>query len=141
MGFYIPPVREPREDRVPSEKQIDLAKSIAEKKNVKIPDSVLKSSFEMSKWLDKNMSKPTEPVGNCQCGGAVKEWDKSFQCAGCRATIWKEFLGKKITKTQAINLLNGKTIALSGLVGKSNKAFDAKAVFKEGKIELEFGRK
>jgi DNA topoisomerase-1 len=140
MGFYIPLVREPREDRVPSEKQIDLAKSIAEKKNIKIPDSVLKSSFEMSKWLDKNTSKPTEPVGNCQCGGAVKEWDKNFQCAGCKATIWKEFLGKKITKTQAINLLNGKTIALSGLVSKAGKQFDAKGKLTDGKIELIFDK-
>jgi DNA topoisomerase-1 len=140
MGFYIPLVREPREDRVLSEKQIDLAKSIAEKKNIKIPDSVLKSSFEMSKWLDKNMSKPTEPVGNCQCGGAVKEWDKNFQCAGCKATIWKEFLGKKITKTQAINLLNGKTIALSGLVSKAGKQFDAKGKLTDGKIELIFDK-
>lgn len=141
MGFYIPPVREPREDRVPSEKQIDLAKSIAEKKNVKIPDSVLKSSFEMSKWLDKNMSKPTEPVGNCQCGGAVKEWDKNFQCAGCRAMVWKEFLGKKITKTQAVNLLNGKTIIFTGLVSKAGKQFDAKGKLKDGKIELKFAKK
>jgi DNA topoisomerase-3 len=94
----------------------------------------------MSKWLEKNMSKPTEPVGKCKCGGDVKEWDKSFQCAGCRATIWKEFLGKKITKTQAINLLNGKTIALSGLVGKSNKAFDAKGRLVNGKIDLIFDK-
>lgn len=141
MGFYIPPVREPREDRAPSEKQIAMAQSISEKKGIKLPSSALESGFEMSKWLEKNMSKPTEPVGKCKCGGDVKEWDKSFQCAGCRATIWKEFLGKKITKTQAVNLLNGKTISLSGLKSRAGKEFDVKAVLKDGKIELEFAKK
>jgi DNA topoisomerase I len=141
MGFFVPEAREPREDRAPSEKQIDLAKLISEKKGIKLPDLVLQSGFEMSKWLDKNMTKPTEPVGKCKCSGDVKEWDKSFQCSGCKATIWKEFLGKKITKTQAVNLLNGKTIALSGLKGKSQKEFDAKGVFKDGKIELIFDQK
>lgn len=140
MGFYIPQVREPREDRVPSEKQIVMAQSISEKKGIKLPSSALESGFEMSKWLEKNMSKPTEPVGNCQCGGAVKEWDKSFQCAGCKATIWKEFLGKKITKVQAVNLLNGKTVALSGLKSKAGKEFDAKGKLTDGKIELIFDK-
>lgn len=138
MGFYIPETREPREDRAPSDKQIDLAKSISEKKGIKLPDSVLQSGFEMSKWLEKNMSKPMEPVGNCGCGGAVKEWDKSFQCSGCKATVWKEFLGKKITKTQAVNLLNGKTVTLSGLKSKAGKEFDAKGKLTGGKIELVF---
>lgn len=138
MGFITPKVRE---DRAPSEKQIEIAKSIAEKKGIKLPVLVLESGFEMSKWLDKNMSKPMEPVGNCKCGGAVKEWEKSFQCSGCKTTVWKEFLGKKITKTQAVNLLNGKTITLTGLVGKSNKPFDAKGKLVDGKIELEFGKK
>lgn len=141
MGFFIPEIREPREDRAPSEKQIDLAKSIAEKKGIKLPNSVLQSGFEMSKWLEKNISKPTEPVGKCKCGGDVKEWDKSFQCSGCKVTIWKEFLGKKITKTQAINLLNDKTIALSGLKSKAGKEFDAKGTLKDGKIELQFPKK
>lgn len=141
MGFFIPEAREPREDRAPSEKQIDLAKSISEKKGVKLPDSVLQSGFEMSKWLEKNMSKPAEPVGNCKCGGAVKEWDKSFQCSGCKATVWKEFMGKKLTKTQAVNLLNGKTITLSGLKSKAGKEFDAKGKLAEGKIELLFDKK
>lgn len=141
MGFFIPVVREARENKAPSEKQIAMAQSIAEKKGIKLPDSVLESGFEMSKWLEKNMSKPTEPVGKCKCGGDVKEWDKSFQCSGCKATIWKEFLGKKITKTQAVNLLNGKTIALTGLKSKAGKEFDAKGVLKDGKIELIFEKK
>jgi DNA topoisomerase-1 len=140
MGFFIPEQREPREDRAPNEKQIDFARSISEKKGIKLPDSVLQSGFEMSKWLDKNMSKPTEPVGNCKCGGAVKEWDKSFQCQGCKATIWKEFFGKKVTKTQAVNLLNGKTVSFSGLQGKSEKKFDAKGKLTNGKIELVFDK-
>ncbi|MEW5832335.1 MAG: type I DNA topoisomerase [Campylobacterota bacterium] len=141
MGFFIPEAREPREDRAPSKKQIDLAKSISEKKGIKLPDSVFQSGFEMSKWLKKNMSKPAEPVGNCKCGGAVKEWDKSFQCSGCKATVWKEFMGKKLTKTQAVNLLNGKTITLSGLKSKAGKEFDAKGKLAEGKIELLFDKK
>ncbi|MCK9373618.1 MAG: type I DNA topoisomerase [Sulfuricurvum sp.] len=141
MGFFIPIAREARENKAPSEKQIAMAQSIAEKKRIRLPDSALESGFEMSKWLEKNMNKPTEPVGKCKCGGDVKEWDKNFQCSGCKATIWKEFLGKKITKTQAINLLAGKTITLSGLKSKAGKEFDAKAKLDGGKIELEFGKK
>lgn len=140
MGFYIPPERVAREDRVPSEKQIAMAQSISEKKGIKLPSSTLESGFEMSKWLEKNMSKPTEAIGKCKCGGDVKEWDKNFQCAGCKATIWKEFLGKKITKVQAVNLLNDKTISLSGLVSKAGKQFDAKGKLTDGKIELIFDK-
>lgn len=139
MNFYIPEQREPREVKAPSEKQIDLAKSIAEKKGIKLPQSTLENSFEMSKWLEKNMSKTAEPIGNCKCGGAVKEWEKSLQCTECKATVWKEFMGKTITKTQAINLLNGKTIILAGLKSKAGKEFDAKGVLKDGKkIDLIF---
>jgi len=141
MGLFIPITREAREERAPSKKQIDLAKSIAEKKKIKLPNSALASGLEMSKWLEKNMSKQMQPVGQCKCGGDVKEWDKNFQCTGCKVTVWKEFLGKKITKTQAVNLLKGKTISLSGLVGKTNKPFDAKATLKEGKIDLQFPKK
>lgn len=141
MRFFIPITREAREERAPSEKQIDLAKSIAEKKKIKLPNSALISGLEMSKWLEKNMSKQAEPVGKCKCGGDIKEWDKNFQCTGCKVTVWKEFLGKKITKTQAVNLLRGKTISLSRLVGKTNKPFDAKATLKEGKIDLQFPKK
>lgn len=138
MNFFIPEQREPREIKPPSEKQIELAKSISEKKGINLPQSTLENSFEMSKWLEKNMGKPAEPVGNCKCGGAIKEWDKSFQCQECKTTVWKDFMSKKLTKTQAINLLNDKTVTLSGLKSKTGKEFDAKAILKDGKIALIF---
>lgn len=141
MDFFVPEQRTPAEIKPPSEKQIELAQSIASKKEIKIPDAALKDSREMSKFLDKHMTKPAEPVGNCKCGGAVKEWDKSFQCQGCKATVWKEFMSKKLTKTQAVNLLNGKTIVLSGLKSQAGKEFDAKGRLTGSKIELIFDKK
>lgn len=141
MDFFIPEQRTPGEIKPPSEKQIELAQSIAAKKEIKIPDAALKDWREMSKFLEKHMSKPTEPVGNCKCGGGVKEWDKSFQCQGCKATVWKEFMSKKLTKTQAINLLNGKTITLSGLKSKAGNTFDAKGKWGGEKIDLIFDKK
>jgi DNA topoisomerase-1 len=140
MNFFIPEQRDPAEKKAPSEKQIELAQNIATKKGIQVPATALEDSRELSKFLDKHITK-VEEIGNCKCGGAVKEWDKSFQCQGCKSTVWKEFLGKKLTKTQAINLLNGKTIALSGLKSKTGKEFDAKGVLKDGKIELIFEKK
>ena len=137
MNFYVPVERE---NTAPSEKQITLAQSIAEKKGIPLPSAILTSGFELSKWLEKHITK-AEEVGNCKCGGAVKEWDKSFQCGTCKKTVWKSFLEKKITKAQAINLMNDKTISLSGLKSKAGKEFDAKGKLKDGKIELIFGKK
>ncbi len=140
MNFFIPEQRDPAEKKAPSEKQIELAQSIATKKGIQVPASALEDSRELSKFLDKHITK-AEEIGNCKCGGVVKEWDKSFQCQSCKKIVWKEFLKKKLTKTQAVNLMNNKTISLSGLKSKEGKEFTAKAVLKDGKIELIFEKK
>lgn len=140
MDFYVPEERGVREIKPASEKQIAIAQSIAEKKGIKLPANCLEDSGAMGKFLDKHMTKH-EAVGNCKCGGEVKEWDKSYQCQACKKTVWKEFLGKKLTKTQAINLMNEKTISLSGLTSKAGKEFDAKGKLKDGKIDLIFDKK
>lgn len=139
MGFLIPEQRAPLEIKPPSDKQVEFANSIAKKKGIKIPVAALTDWREMSKFLDKHIHK-TEEIGNCKCGGVIKEWDKSYQCSSCKMTVWKEFLGKKLTKTQASNLLAGEKITLIGLKGKDEKEFDAYAVLKDGKIELIFDK-
>lgn len=143
MDFYKPSNQ--REDGPPSPAQIDFANKLAAKNNIILNDDILGSRLALSKWIDTqtggSKKASSEPIGKCSCGGDIKEWDKSFQCQSCKGTVWKDFLGKKITKTQAINLLTNKTIELKGLVGKSEKPFDAKAEFKEGKVNLIFANK
>lgn len=140
MDFFKPSSQQV--DGPPSTAQIEYAKKIAEKNSIILNDDILSSRQAISKWIDKHgggsKKSSNTPVGSCGCGEEIKEWDKSFQCKGCKSTIWKEFFGKKITKAQAINLLNKKTIELKGLIGKSEKPFDAKAEFKDGKINLIF---
>ena len=79
-----------------------------------------------------------EPCGTCGCGGEVVERPKSWTCAACQATVWKEYFGKKFTLKQAQGLLSGKTVMLKGLKSKAGKKYDAKAVLEEGKVKLIF---
>lgn len=142
MDFFKPSI-----STVPSEKQIDFAKKIAEKGNLELSDETLGNRELLSKWIDKNStsSGKSESVGKCGIckEGEIKEWDKSFQCNKCKATVWKDFLGIKITKKQATDLLNKKVVELKGLKGKKEdaKPFDAKANFTNGKVELSFDNK
>lgn len=52
-------------------------------------------------------------------------------------TIWKEYLGKTITKKQAEELFKGKRISITGLTSKVGKTFDAYVIFKDDKTQLD----
>lgn len=44
------------------------------------------------------MSRPTEPVGNCQCGGAVREWEKNFSVPDVKQRFGKSFWVRKLRR-------------------------------------------
>lgn len=142
MDFYKPTI-----NTLPSDKQIDFAKKIAEKSGAALLEETLGNRELLSKWIDKNSSSSGKSESAGKCGicneGEIKEWEKSFQCNKCKATVWKDFLGIKVTKKQASDLLNKKVVELKGLKGKSETAipFDAKAKIADGKVELIFEKK
>ncbi|MFN8578920.1 MAG: DNA topoisomerase [Candidatus Sericytochromatia bacterium] len=80
-----------------------------------------------------------EIIGKCSCDGDIYELTKLYKCVKCEKIIWKKFLEKDISKEEAIDLLNNKTIELKGLKSKAGKVFDAKAKFQDNKIQLDFG--
>ena len=55
-NFIIEKFKEP--PKPPSEKQLNFAKQLAEENGVEIPEKALKSSSELSKWIDKMLKKP-----------------------------------------------------------------------------------
>jgi DNA topoisomerase-3 len=79
-----------------------------------------------------------EVVGKCVCQGDISELPKLFKCGSCGKIIWKNFLEKALTKEEAVDLLNGKTVFLKGLKSKAGNTFDARGTLIEGKIKLEF---
>lgn len=82
---------------------------------------------------------PKEPVGQCRCGGAVKETPRAWSCQACGATVWRETAGKRLTQKQALALLAGQVVRLQGLKSRAGKVFEADARIEEGKVRLLFG--
>ena len=74
----------------------------------------------------------------CACGGSLQESQKAFQCTACKALVWKETFGKRLTEKQAISLLAGKRIHLKGLTSRNGKRFEADAEIQQGKVTLLF---
>ncbi|MNW32180.1 DNA topoisomerase 3 [compost metagenome] len=90
--------------------------------------------------------KPTlqdSSLGTCPCcGKEVVEKANLYGCSGfkdgCRFSIPKEFIGKKISTTQAKKLLkNGKTDVIKGFTGK-NKEFDAALKYDKQENRIKF---
>jgi DNA topoisomerase-3 len=86
------------------------------------------------------------PLGACpKCGAPVVETKKSYGCsawkAGCRFVIWKTVSGKRISVSQARQLLvKGRTGQLKGFKSKVGKPYTATLVLDdEHKVRLEFG--
>lgn len=85
-------------------------------------------------------------IGKCpMCGKDIVDRKTFYGCAGykkeqedsCKFSLPKEFLGKKISESNAAKLLSGKkTTLIKGLKGK--KEFDAYLKLNKGKIEFEF---
>jgi DNA topoisomerase-3 len=92
--------------------------------------------------------KSSEPLGICpKCGSPVVETKKSYGCSawksGCKFAIWKTVSGKRISATQANQLLTkGRTGQLKGFKSKAGKPYSATLVLdEEHKIRMEFGER
>ncbi|HZY65222.1 MAG TPA: DNA topoisomerase III [Rubrobacteraceae bacterium] len=85
------------------------------------------------------------PLGACpKCGSPVVETKKSYGCSawkgGCDFAIWKTVAGKRISESQAKQLLDkGKTGQLKGFKSRAGKPFAAAlALDEKQKVKLEF---
>ncbi|MFC7062039.1 type IA DNA topoisomerase [Halobacillus seohaensis] len=89
-----------------------------------------------------------EHVASCpSCNkGSLIDKGKFYGCnrykEGCKQTLPKTFLKKKISPTNIKKLAQGKKTGLiKAMKGKSNKPFDAYLKLNQGQIELEFKNK
>lgn len=98
--------------------------------------------LKVNKDSVENAKKKENAVGKCSCGGDIVETAKTYRCVKCGKYVFKTVYGKKLTKRQAENLINDKTIKVKGLKSKNGKKFDAKLKIKRSgekcKVELEF---
>jgi DNA topoisomerase-3 len=85
------------------------------------------------------------PLGTCpKCGSPVVETKKSYGCSawkgGCKFAIWKTVSGKRVSESQARQLLNkGRTGRLKGFKSKAGKPYSATLVLDaEHRVRLEF---
>lgn len=78
----------------------------------------------------------------CQKGRVIegkKAWGCSRWKEGCRFTIWKEIVGKRLTVTQVKTLLTGRTTPeISGFMTKSGKQFSAKLQLVGSRVQFVF---
>lgn len=117
----------------------DLTDSVLETMN-----NVMHKKDEVSIGEIKNKK---EAIGKCpRCGKEIIETSKAYSCTGwndkdnpCNFAIYKNILGKKISKDIAISLLkNGKTRKISGFKSKTGKTFDAILVIADDKRRVVF---
>jgi DNA topoisomerase-3 len=87
------------------------------------------------------------PLGTCpKCGSPVVETKKAYGCSawkssGCDFVIWKQVAGKRLSETQAKQLLTrGRTSQLKGFKSKAGKPYTA-ALKLDGdhRVRLDFG--
>lgn len=92
----------------------------------------------------------SQTIGSCpSCGkGTVTDKGKFYGCSeyrnGCKFSLPKTFLGKKLTNTHLVTLLRGeKTKLIKGFKSKKKqgKKFDAYLIVKDGNITFEFPEK
>lgn len=130
------------EGKKPAKTFIEQSKALSKK----LVEDAIKSS---SSWKIDNMVAQVQQqdhVGKCpNCGKGIVDKRAFYGCTGyndgCKFTLPKEILGKKISEANVKRLLEkGKSGVIKGLKGKKNP-FDAHLVIKdpkEGKLEFEF---
>ncbi|HDM79480.1 MAG TPA: type IA DNA topoisomerase, partial [Deltaproteobacteria bacterium] len=69
-------------------------------------------------------------LGKCSCGGDIEALNKVYRCTKCGKYVFKTVFGKRLTEKQALSLLTGKKVKLSGLKSKNGKRFS-------GQVQLE----
>jgi DNA topoisomerase III len=100
------------------------------------------------KLASPSYSRNREPLGACpKCGSPVVETKKAYSCSawrasGCDFAIWKQISGKRLSESQAKQLLRrGRTNQLKGFSSKAGKPYSA-ALRLDGdhRVRLEFER-
>jgi len=121
-------------------KNIALKLFKGEKVKVKGFKSKAGKNFEAILCLENGKPKmefpENEPIGKCSCGGEIFEYSNRYVCKSCNQVVWKEFFGKKLSKREAVGLLNGRTIPISNLKSKSGRKFDANVALVDGKVKI-----
>jgi DNA topoisomerase-3 len=101
------------------------------------------------KLASPSYSRNREPLGACpKCGSPVVETKKAYSCSawrasGCDFAIWKQISGKRLSESQAKQLLRrGRTNQLKGFRSKAGKPYSA-ALRLDGdhRVRLEFERR
>lgn len=130
-----------------AEKTVVLSQDLKRiyKNELKINDVVSATKNEISEIINQNIDISNEVktskeiIGCCPlCGKPVYENKKGYGCSGykdgCKFVVWKNFLNKTITVSDAKDLLNPDkktTKTKKGLIGKKGKPFDAKLILKD----------
>jgi DNA topoisomerase-3 len=91
-------------------------------------------------------SRSREPLGACpKCGAPVVETKKAYSCSawkksGCDFAIWKQVSGKRLSVSQAKQLLTmGRTAQMKGFKSKAGKPYAAALKLDpEQKVRLDF---
>jgi len=91
-------------------------------------------------------SRSREPLGACpKCGSSVVETRKAYGCSawkktGCDFAIWKQVSGKRLSESQAKQLLTkGRTGQMKGFKSKAGKPYSAALKLDgEHRVRLEF---
>ena len=103
--------------------------------------------MEGEKLASSSYSRNRQPLGACpKCGSPVVETKKAYSCSawktsGCDFAIWKQISGKRLSESQARQLLRrGRTDQLKGFRSKAGKPYSA-ALKLDGdqKVRLDFG--
>ncbi|EOP32308.1 type IA DNA topoisomerase [Bacillus cereus] len=108
------------------------------------------SSLDLSQQIEEIQLQGV--IGKCpKCGQNIVDKKAFYGCTGykkgqednCKFSLPKEFLGKKISESNAAKLLDGKkTTLIKGLKGKNEKEFDAYIkLSSSGNLEFEFPKK
>jgi DNA topoisomerase III len=94
-------------------------------------------------------SRNREPLGACpKCGSSVVETKKAYSCSawktsGCDFAIWKQVSGKRLSQSQAKQLLKrGRTGQLTGFKSKAGKPYAAALKLdRDHRVRLDFGER
>ncbi len=52
----------------------------------------------------------SEVIGQCSCGGDIVETEKTYRCKECGKYVFKSIFWKKISKDDAVKLINGERV-------------------------------
>ncbi len=134
------------------EKTVEIGKELKQiyKNEIKIEDIIDKVKKELFEVINKDVEiekiDTRNILGKCPaCGGNIVENSKGYSCdkwkSGCKFTIWKTIAGKKLTKKQALSLLQkGKTGTIKGFTSKKGKAFSACLKLDNGQVKFDFNK-